>query len=213
MGDRDRRVLLDEQERGGHPDDGRAADHERVLAGDLDAGAPQDLDRRVGRRREEAVIAEAEEPRVEWMDPVDVLGRIDRVDDAPQTDRRRQRHLDDDPVDGRVGIEGRDGIDHRRLGRLPFELREPRFDPDLGAATQDLLEIDGRWCVPSDDHHRQAGRSSVCLRERLDVFRHGGSDLGGDRLAFEQPGRSRRRVDHARPASSTGSRRSPDATA
>ena len=83
------------------PDDRRSADDDRVAALDLDAGAAQDLDRGMRGRRQEAVVAEAQQAGVQWMDPVDVLGRIDRVDDRAQPDRRRQRHLDDDPVDGR----------------------------------------------------------------------------------------------------------------
>ena len=63
------------------------------------AGAPQDLDRGVGRGRQEPVVAEPEQAGVQRMDAVDVLGRVDRVDDRAQPDRRRQRHLDDDAVD------------------------------------------------------------------------------------------------------------------
>ena len=99
VADRDRRVLLDQQERGRHADHRRATDDDRVAARDLDPGPPQDLDRGVGRRRQEPVVAEAEEAGVERVDPVDVLGRVDGVDDRAQPDRRRQRHLDDDAVD------------------------------------------------------------------------------------------------------------------
>ena len=101
VADRHRRVLADEQEGGRHPDDRRPTDDDRVATGHRDPGAAQDLDRRVGRRRQEAVVAEPEETGVERVDPVDVLGRIDRVDDRSQPDRRRQRHLDDDAVDRR----------------------------------------------------------------------------------------------------------------
>ena len=87
------------------------------------AGSTQDLDRGVGRRRQEAVVAEPEQAGVQRMDPVDVLGRIDRVDDAPQPDRRRERHLDDDPVHRRVGVQRR-GSSRRRSPRTPR--RRPR---------------------------------------------------------------------------------------
>ena len=59
VADGDRRVLLDEQERGRHADDGRAPDDDRVHARDLDRRAAQDLDRGVGGRRQEPVVAEA----------------------------------------------------------------------------------------------------------------------------------------------------------
>ena len=119
--------------------------------GDLDPGPAQDLDRGVGRRRQEAVVAEAEQAGVERMDAVDVLGRIDRVDDRAQADRRRERHLDDDAVDRRVVVEVADRRDDRRLGRLALELDEPGVDADLGAAAQDPLEVDGRRGVAPDD--------------------------------------------------------------
>ena len=95
------------------PTTGRAADDDRVATGDLDPGAAQDLDGGMGGRRQEPVIAEPQQPGIERMDAVDVLGRIDRVDDRAQPDRRRQRHLDDDPVDGRVGVELAEGRDDR----------------------------------------------------------------------------------------------------
>ena len=56
--DGDGRVLLDQQEGGGHPDDRRAPDNDGVSSGDLDPGTAQDLDRGVGRCWQEAVIAE-----------------------------------------------------------------------------------------------------------------------------------------------------------
>ena len=105
VADGDRRVLADEQERGGHPDDRRPADDDGVATGDLDAGPAEDLDRGMRGGRQEAFIAEAEQAGVERMDAVDVLGRVDRVDDGAQPDRRRQRHLDDDPVDRRVVVQ------------------------------------------------------------------------------------------------------------
>ena len=49
--------------------------------GDLDPGSAQDLDRGVRGRRQEAVVAEAQQAGVERVDPVDVLGRVDGVDD------------------------------------------------------------------------------------------------------------------------------------
>ena len=95
--------------------------------GDLDPGAAQDLDRGVGRRRQEAVVAEAQQAGVERVDAVDVLGRIDGVDDRAQPDRRRERHLDDDAIDRRVVVEVADrSAATRRLGGLALELDEAR---------------------------------------------------------------------------------------
>ena len=154
VADRDRRVLLDEQERGRHPDHGGPADDDRVAALDLDPGPAEDLDGRMGGGGQEAVVAQPEEPGVERVDAVDVLGRIDRVDDRAQADRRRERHLDDDAVDGRVVVELADGGDDAGLRRFAFELDEAGVDADLGAAPQDPLEVDGGRGIAADDDHR-----------------------------------------------------------
>ena len=97
--------------------------------GDLDPGSAQDLDRRMRGRRQEAVIAQAQQAGVERVDAVDVLGRIDGVDDRAQPDRRRERHLDDQAVDRRVGVDGPDRRDDGGLGRLALELDELGVDP------------------------------------------------------------------------------------
>ncbi len=55
--DRHGRVLADEQERGRHTHHGRATDYDCPSSFDLDPGPPQDLDRGMGRCRQEAVIA------------------------------------------------------------------------------------------------------------------------------------------------------------
>ena len=155
VADGDRRVLAEEQERRRQADDGRPADDDRVLALDLDPGAAQDLDRRMRGRGQEAVVAEAEQAGVQRMDAVDVLGRVDRVDDRAQPDRRRQRHLDDDPVDTRVLVEGPDLLDDAGLRCLALDLDEAGIDADLRAESQDLLEVDRRRSVLADDHDRQ----------------------------------------------------------
>ena len=164
MADRHGRVLPDQQECGRHADDGGPTDDDGVPSGDLDPRAAQDLDRGVRGRRQEPVVAEAQQAGVEGMDPVDVLGRIDGVDDLAQPDRRRERHLDDDAVDRRVGVDLVERRDHGRLGRLALELHELGRDADLRAAAQDLLEVDRRWGVTTDDHHRQARRATLRRR-------------------------------------------------
>jgi hypothetical protein len=68
------------------------------------------LQRRVGGRGDEALVAEAEQAGVERVDAVDVLERVDGVDDGLQPDARRERHLDDDPCHPRVVIQLRDRL-------------------------------------------------------------------------------------------------------
>ena len=102
VADRDRGVLAEQQERGRLADDVRAPDDHDPLARERDVRTLQDLDRGVGGRRQEPVVAEAEQAGVARVDAVDVLGRIERVDDGRERDPLGQRHLDDDPGDERV---------------------------------------------------------------------------------------------------------------
>jgi hypothetical protein len=180
------RVLADEQERRRHADDRRPADDDRAPAFDLDPAPSQDLDRGVGRRREEPVVAKPQQAGVQRVDPVDVLRRVDRVDDGSEPDRRRQRHLDDDPVDERVRVEGCDDLGHAALRRLALDLDEPPTDADQVAALEDLLEVDRRRRLATDDHDREAGRVPDPTPVGLDVLRDRLADLGGDRAAEEQ---------------------------
>jgi hypothetical protein len=127
------------------------------------------------------------------VDPVDVLGRVDRIDDRAQPDRPRQWHLDDDAVDGRIVVEPPNGRRDVRLGCLALELDETAVDPDLVAAPQDPLEMRSMARLPDDD--ARAGARPAC--GNADVLGDGGripprSPRLGSRAL---PGPSR---DHAR---------------
>ena len=124
-------VLSDQQESGGHPDDRGPADHDRVTAGDLDPGPPQDLDRGVRCRRQEPVVTQAEETRVQRMDPIDVLRRIDGVDDGAHPDRRRQRHLDDDAIHLGSAFSSRTAAVTRASVASPSSSTKPASMPTL----------------------------------------------------------------------------------
>ena len=159
---------------------------------------------------QEAVVAQPEEPGVERVDAVDVLGRVDRVDDRAQADRRRERHLDDDAVDGRVVVELADGGDDAGLRRFAFELDEAGVDADLGAAPQDPLEVDGGRGIAAHDDHAETRRPAAAGREARDVFGDRATDLLGERTALQEsrPGH----LDQASTCGAIGSRGSLRAT-
>ena len=81
MADRHRGVLAKEQERGRLAHDRRATDHHRVPTLDSIPDRCEHLDGGMGGRRQEAVVAERQQAGIERMDAVDVLGRIEDVDD------------------------------------------------------------------------------------------------------------------------------------
>ena len=217
VADRDRRVLADEQERGRHADDRRAADDDGVAARDLDAGPTEDLERGVGRRREEPVVAEAEQAGVERMDAVDVLGRVDGVDDRPQADRRRKRHLDDDPVDLRVGVELADR-GRRRAASVasPSSSTKRPSMPTLAQPGGSARDRPSR-ARPPDDDDREAGRrgrgavnAATSSRPRADLVANGRafqptSELGPSATVEPRRGRrSRGLAARRRPRGSAG---------
>src|SRR4029077_12044149 len=56
------------------------------------------------------------------MEAIDVLGGIDGVDDGLRVDMRRQRELDEDAVNGDIGIEPADQRQQLRLARRRGEV-------------------------------------------------------------------------------------------
>ena len=65
--------------------------------------------------------------------------------------RGRQRLLDDDPGDRRLGAEGGDRPAQASARAVVAELDEPVLDADEAAAVEDLVEVDGGGGVAPDD--------------------------------------------------------------
>lgn len=105
-----------------------AADDHGVLALRGNAGTLQQLDDSVGRAGPDQRIALCEPSDVVGMEAVDVLCRIDRLDDRVRIDVIRQRQLDQDAI-GRVAVEVGDDREQfglgRRLGRSRATERMP----------------------------------------------------------------------------------------
>ena len=103
----------------------------RPRAGERDVRALEDLDGGVRGRRQEPLVAEAEQAGVARMEAVDVLGGIERVDDGRERDPPRQRHLDDDAGDERVAVESLDSarrvLDEARPGISTSRPSMPTF--------------------------------------------------------------------------------------
>ena len=93
-------------------------------------------------------------------------GGVDRVDDGPQRDARGERHLDDDPVDGRVVVERLD-LESQDLARATHgQLVDPADRTDVLTRLQDLLEVDRRRRVAADEDHdeRRCAPSLACVK-------------------------------------------------
>ena len=186
VADGDRGVLAQEQERRGLADDVGPADDHGMLAADLDPAVLEDLDAGVGGRREEPVVPQREEARVERVDPVDVAERVQDVDHGPQADARRQRHLGDDPGHVGVGLELAQRAGDVGLAGVRGQLDQAVLDPDQAAAVEDLVEVDRRRRVLADHHDGERRRVAGLQLERLDVGGHLLADRRGDRAAAQE---------------------------
>ena len=227
VADGHRRVVADEHERDRHPDDVRSADHDGLPARDRDVVAMEHLDRGVRGRRQEALVAEPEQTGIQGMDPVDVLGRVDRVDDGAEPDRGRERLLDDDPGDRRIVVQLPDrtdrpglelgapsGVGRDVIGRdvVLLDLDQPATDPGGLARPQDLTEVDGRRRVATDeDDDQRRGVHRWPRRRPVDVVLDRGPDLRRDRRTEQEPSLV---LGHgvSDPSEGSGSRATPDAT-
>ena len=207
VADRDRRVLAQEEQRGGLADDVGPADDDRVPALELDAALREDLDRGVGGRRQEAVVAERQEAGVDRVDAVDVAQRVEVVDDRPERDPGREGHLGDDPGHARVRGELADRRAELRRAAFGRQLDQAVLDAHEPAAVEDLVEVDGGRRVPADDDDRQRGREPALGLERGDVLGDLLPDRRGDRAAAQEPRALVGEDRHAGPAS--GARVSP----
>jgi SAM-dependent methyltransferase len=187
VADRDRAVLAQQQQGRRLADDVAATDHHGVAAGEGDARALQHLHRGLGGGRQEAIVTQLHEAGVARVQTVDVLARGDRVDDRAERDPLGQRHLDDDPGDGRIGVQRLDlgaQVGRRRARR---QVHEPADRAGGAARAQDLLQIDGRGRVTAHEDDRQRRRRAEAAAQRFDLQLHLRPDLGGDRPPQEQP--------------------------
>jgi hypothetical protein len=97
-----------EQEDGGRfPDDVAASHDDGVLPRKRNLFVVEHGEDPVRRARQERGPPREEASGVHGMEAVDILGRIDRLDHLRFVDLLREGELDEDPVDGVVGIEPR----------------------------------------------------------------------------------------------------------
>jgi hypothetical protein len=114
-------------------DDVGGADHHRVPAAHRDVVARQQAHHARGRAGAQQGDALGEPADVVGMEAVDVLGRVDGLDDPACVELRGERQLDQDAVDGRVLVEpGDQGVEGGLAGvraaghRRPSGSRRPR---------------------------------------------------------------------------------------
>ena len=139
------------------------------------------------RARHEPRAAEVEAAGVHRVEPVDVLRGIDRLDHLGLVEVGRQRQLDEDPVDGVVGVQLGEELKELVLRRVRREPKVVRVDADgrRGLVLAGDVDVGGR--VVADEHGREADLAEL-LDLRGDLF----ADLRRERLAVDQLGGHRR---------------------
>ena len=112
---------------------------------------------------------------VERVQPVDVLGRIDRRDDGERVEMRRQRQLHEDAVDRVVGVQLGDELHQLVLGRRLGQDMLEADHADLARRLALAAHVDAARRVVADEHDGEAGGWPTCSARR--------GDRGGDPLA------------------------------
>ena len=191
VADRDRGAGLGEHERDGHADNRGAADHDGLCPYNRGAGSFQDFERSVRSGGNEALEPEPEQPSVEGMDAIDVLGRVDRVDHGPDADALGEWHLHDDPRNLVIAAQGAHcGREFARLTCriVSGHIDQTALDTDRRTGLENAVEVHHGRRRPATDHDREARRVALLASEGGDILGDAGADLVGDRASLEEAG-------------------------
>ena len=120
------------------------------------------------------------------MEAVDVLVRINRGDHLLVVDMRRQRQLDENPVNRRIGVQLLDQRQHFGFGcvsrQLVLEAGHPGLDRLLALAP----DIDLARRILADQHHGETRLASGAPHEFRGMRGHAVAQVCGKGLAVNQ---------------------------
>ena len=157
-------------------------------AGERDAVPAQRLDDPGGGAGDEAGLVEPEPADVHRVEAVDVLRRIDPVEDVARRQAGRQWHLDENAVDPRVGVQL---VEERQEvgggGRRRQDVAEAG-KAGLGAGAGLRSDVDPRCRVVADQNDGEAGRAAGTGLDFPGAGGDLGADLGGYGFGFEELG-------------------------
>src|SRR5215210_2934044 len=158
----DGRVAVQEEQRRGLADDVAAADHDRIGALQPDPVLVQQREHAERRPRHVPGRPGEQEPRVDRVEAVDVLHRVDRLDHALLGDLVGERQLHEDPVDRGVGVQLADQRQQLLLARLGRQSQVARLDPDLERRAVLHPDVDVRGGVVADEDRGDPDRAREC---------------------------------------------------
>ena len=189
MRDRHRGVFVEQQLHQRAADQIGAADHDRVHAFErgMHALAQDDAaERRAGRQRGQSA---GEASGIVRMQAVDILGRIDGVDDSFGIERFRQRQLHQDAVHGGIAVELCDQRQQIFLARRRPAARARttpcRRPGSACACCGHRLRWRGR-CRPAPPRAR---RQLMIAPDARDLVGDAAAQFGGNDLSIDDAGR------------------------
>jgi hypothetical protein len=101
----------------------------------------------------------------------------------------RQRQLDQDAVDLRVGVELVDQVEQLGLGGTGRQVVVMRLDADLLGGTALVAHVHGRGRVAADQHHGQARAAATGGHAGVDAHLQAVEQVLGDAAAIKDAGR------------------------
>ena len=138
-----------------------APHHHAVLARRIDAVVGQDLHNARRGARQEGVVPQHDPPHIEGVERIHILFRGDAVGDVRLVDLLRQRGLDQDAVDLRVGGEPPEQLQQLLLGGVGREAVLEGPDAQLIAGPGFIADIHLGAHILPHQHHRQPGDDAL----------------------------------------------------
>ena len=134
------------------------------------------------------------------MEAIDVLARIDPIQDAPIVDLARERQLDQDAMDRRVGIQSVDRLEESRLRDVGREPVDRAVHAGGLAGVPLVANVDPAGGVVAHEDDREAGDSPGLAQQEGCLRGDFPPNLLGEGLSIEDtsgqwgaPSRSRAR--------------------
>ena len=161
MAERDGGVACEQQHADRLTEDGAAAHHHSVAAGELDVISVEQANDASGCARVESRLAECHRGEAVHGDPVDVLGWVDGLKGCAFIDVGGHWMLQQNAVDGRVSRQIRDVLDQLSCGRGYGKFNDDRADTVLLTTSTLHRDIGPRPRIVADQHcgkHRLSTR-------------------------------------------------------
>lgn len=202
--------LVRKEDRERPADEGGAADHDHVFAGRVDARMFEQAEYAVRGAGERTVHFSPEETaKIDGVKAVDILGRVNSVDDDAFIDVWGQGKLGQDGMEARVAIKRVDLPEEVVLGNGGGEAERLSIDANFGAGSGFARDVADGGGVFADEHRRQT-RGDTFGAQGFDAPGNFGPNFRGDRFAVDDPGAHRERVPRRPQKHETGgSRRIP----